>query len=90
MSARIIEIKAHRKGCGGTKPSQTYRAFEPAGGKKTIPPSRKREFSHIDLQAGLVRLNARRHSTLDRVSRTVCERGGPEAACAQGQPGQEK
>jgi len=36
----------------------------------------KREFSQVDVQARLVRLNACRHSTLDRVAGTVRKGGG--------------
>src|SRR5262245_41906044 len=41
----------------------------------------KREFSQVNVQARLIRLNARRHSTLNRVAGTVRKGGRPKAAC---------
>ena len=41
----------------------------------------KREFSQVDVQARLVRLNACRHSTLDRVAGAMRKGSGPKAAC---------
>src|SRR5262249_19070559 len=41
----------------------------------------KREFSQVDVQARLVRLNACRHSTLDRVGGTMRKGSGPKTAC---------